>query len=122
QPLAVAGPSGGLLVAACVVSPFAVRISTRAGLLRPARRSTETDYSGRDVMLVRFAAAGLALVGLLAAWQAWLLRRPFPDPLVHSNRLALHWVEDRWRRPPLPRAGPGGPPRARRLPPPVPWP
>src|SRR5262249_52319037 len=67
--LAVAGPSGGLLVAACVVSPFAVRISTRAGLLRPARRSTETDYSGRDVMLVRFAAAGLALVGLLAAWQ-----------------------------------------------------
>jgi hypothetical protein len=97
--LAVAGPSGGLLVVACVVSPFVIRIATRAGLFRVAHRATELDYPGRDVVLVRFAAAGLALVGLLVVWQAWLLRQPFPDPIVHSNRLALYWVEDRWRWP-----------------------
>jgi len=101
--LAVAGPSGGLIIAACAGLPFAVRLVKRAadavGLAQTARRSAALDRFGGDDVLVRFAGAGLAIVAVLALWQAWLLRQPFPDPLVHSNRLALYWVEERWRWP-----------------------
>ncbi len=109
--LAVAGPSGGLLVAACVGAPFGVRLVQRtayAARFREAFHPGALDLFGGDAVLVRFAGAGLAIVALLVVWQAWLLRQPFPDPLVHSNRLALYWVEDRWRWPLMLGAGAAG--------------
>jgi hypothetical protein len=109
--LAVAGPSGVMLVVGCVSAPFVVRFFARrvgsAGLLRRAGSSALNAFD-RDAVLVRFAIIGLGLVGLLAAWQIWLLRQPFPDPIVHSNRLALYWVEDRWRWPLMFGAGAAG--------------
>src|SRR5205814_6179526 len=50
------------------------------------------------------AAAGLALFGLtsvvaLTAWEALLVRAGSSDALIHTNRLAVYWVEDRWRWP-----------------------
>jgi hypothetical protein len=110
--LAVAGPSGGLLVAVCVVLPFVVWLFARTmralGLLPPARSLAASEANGGDVVLLRFAVAGLVLVGLLAVWEVWLLLQPLPDPLVHSNRLALYWVEDRWRWPLMFAAGAAG--------------
>ncbi len=100
--LAVAGPSGMLLVAACAAVPFAVRGFVLAS---PARALVRwlSDASLRLAASTRLvyvlAAAGLALALALAVAQLWLLLQPNPDPLVHSNRLALYWVEDRWRWP-----------------------
>jgi hypothetical protein len=102
--MAAAGPSGITLVVACAAVPLV------SWLLRPAAARLALLYRrlewGRvrplaagDGVLVRFALGGLAVVLVLIAWQVWLLRQPFPDPLVHSNRLALYWVEDRWRWP-----------------------
>ena len=110
--LAVAGPSGGALVAGCSMVPFVARFLARTTRLvrfpwPPSRFATDDD-GNRDVVLTRFAIAGLALVGLLAAWEVWLLLQPLPDPLVHSNRLALYWVEDRWRWPLMFAAGSTG--------------
>jgi hypothetical protein len=102
--LAAAGPNGRTLVVACASIPaiswLIAQARARAGLHRV---STEDDHRGvsapGDPVLIRFALGGLAVVLVLAAWQVWLLRQPFPDPLVHSNRLALYWVEERWRWP-----------------------
>jgi hypothetical protein len=101
--LAVAGPSGSVLVAVCASAPGLAWVSARAahavGLLRGSPEDGGSRAPAGDALLVRFAVGGLALVLVLAAWQVWLLQAPFPDPLVHSNRLALYWVEDRWRWP-----------------------
>src|SRR5262249_32515274 len=109
--LAVAGPSGVTLVVGCVSAPFVVRLLARttdlAGLLRRIRSSLSDALVG-DRVLVRSAIGGLVLVGLLASWQVWLLLQPLPAPIVHSNRLALYWVEDRWRWPLMFAAGATG--------------
>ncbi len=102
--LAAAGPNGRTLVLGCAILPVFWWLSTwAAAKLGLARRATEgdlkADTDAGDALTVRFALGGLTLVLFLAAWQVWLLRQPFPDPLVHSNRLALYWVEDRWRWP-----------------------
>jgi hypothetical protein len=44
-----------------------------------------------------FAEIGAAFVVASAVTVVQLLPKPFPDPIVHSNHLALYWVEDRWR-------------------------
>lgn len=72
----------------------AATVTTPAGTL--ARRALE--------VVGRRGAIPLAVVGLitmvtLAAWQVWLVDQPNPDPLINSNRLAVYWVEDRWRWP-----------------------
>jgi hypothetical protein len=102
--LAAAGPDGRTLVLGCAILPVFWWLSTQAAAkLGLTRRATEGDLKrgtdAGDALTVRFAFGGLTLVLVLAAWQVWLLRQPFPDPLVHSNRLALYWVEDRWRWP-----------------------
>ncbi len=37
------------------------------------------------------------IVAGLAVWTVILILSPPIDPLIHSNRLALYWSEDRWR-------------------------
>ncbi len=37
------------------------------------------------------------IVAGLAVWTVILILSPPVDPLIHSNRLALYWGEDRWR-------------------------
>ncbi len=99
--LAVAGAGGRALVVACAAVPVLSWLTSRTAAVAGLRRrgGIGGDFTSENRVLVRFALGGLALVLVLVAWQAWLLRQPFPDPLVHSNRLALYWVEDRWRWP-----------------------
>jgi len=51
----------------------------------------------RGRLPLALALLGTCVVAALIAWQAFLLTQPNPDPLIHSNRLAVYWVEDRWR-------------------------
>lgn len=102
--LAAAGPNGRTLVVACasvpVISWLLATAATKVRLVRrPSKDDRGTTVVAGDALLVRFALGGLALVLVLAAWQTWILHQPFPDPLVHSNRLAVYWVEERWRWP-----------------------
>jgi hypothetical protein len=98
--MTVAGLTGGMIVAVCAVAPFAVAfLRTRLPALRSRSTAQRAFGSSRLVGAypTLFAVSGLLLVLVLAGWQIVLLRQPFPDPLVHSNRLAVYWVEDRWR-------------------------
>lgn len=45
------------------------------------------------------AIVSLVVLAALVAWQLYLTTQPNPDPLIHSNRLSVYWVEDRWRWP-----------------------
>ena len=98
--MTVAGLSGGVIVAVCATAPFAVSF-LRPRLHALASRSPLARAPGwsrvAGVSPTPFAVGGLVLVLVLAGWQVLVLRQPFPDPLVHSNRLAVYWVEDRWR-------------------------
>lgn len=102
--MAAAGPSGMTLVVACAAVPLVSwllrpAVARLAVLHRVSEESRVRAATAGEGALVRLALGGLAIVLVLVAWQVWLLRQPFPDPLVHSNRLALYWVEDRWRWP-----------------------
>jgi hypothetical protein len=101
--MAAAGPAGRTLVVACACIPAVSWLVAHAAVKVGFRPRLAGDDGGivdvGDAIAVRFALGGLALVLVLVAWEMWLLRQPLPDPLVHSNRLALYWVEDRWRWP-----------------------
>lgn len=91
----IAGLVAGLCVVAFVLSRPIGYLRTRGA---PACRRVLEVLSGPK------AAIGLAVLGLvilvgLICWQAYLLPQPNPDPLINSNRLAVYWVEDRWRWP-----------------------
>jgi hypothetical protein len=45
------------------------------------------------------AVVGACVTAVLMAWQGYSFTRPNPDPLIHTHRLTLYWVEDRWRWP-----------------------
>jgi hypothetical protein len=104
--MAQSGIPGSVIVAACALLPRVAAAVTpllagRVRLGRPARladrvRGVAEAIAGPRAEL-RLAIAGAALVAALAAWQVILLASPTTDPLIHTNRLALYWGEDRWR-------------------------
>jgi hypothetical protein len=102
QAMTVGGLSGRTIVVGCACLPFALRLVAPGRILAWARSALEKALDSARLASSApklLAGVGLATVLVLAAWQAWILHQPFPDPLVHSNRLAVYWVENRWRWP-----------------------
>ena len=97
--LAVVGPSGVLVVLVCACAPAIAYLGVLAGARVPSIPGLGAVRSRPKLVAWIAAGLGLGLVVGLAAWETWLLLQPDPNPLVHSNRLALYWVEDRWRWP-----------------------
>jgi hypothetical protein len=97
--LAVVGPHGVLLIASCAALPVVVMVAARAGARVPKVGLLDALRRRRTLVTWTLALTGLGLVVGLALWQAYLLAQPNPDPLIPTNRLALYWVEDRWRWP-----------------------
>jgi hypothetical protein len=102
QAMGESGLPGSAIVAACALAPClaeALAPMLRGGaelrLWRWARRAGDA-LAGRRAE-VRLAIGGAVVVGGLAVWEAILLAQPPTDPLIHTNRLALYWNEDRWR-------------------------
>jgi hypothetical protein len=106
---------GAVIVAACAMAPRIAAIAmtiarvvrkrrphlaTRAAVVierRAARiRSAEQALTSRKAILIA-AIAGAAIVAIFAIWEVALILTPPSDPLIHSNRLATYWGEDRWR-------------------------
>ncbi len=107
--LAETGLKGWVFVAACAAAPLVARgfeqpqrVLAAAG--RAARRLEEPGPT-RRLAVHGLAFAGLAMVALLTSWELVLAGRPSSDPLIHTNRLAIYWVEDRWRWLPMLAAG-----------------
>jgi lipopolysaccharide exporter len=99
------GVRGHWFVAGCALLPVAARgIPATAGpwLAARARALRRLDAPRTWTLL---AAAGLVAVVAIASVQVWQFLTPPSDPLAHSNRLSLYWVEDRWRWPLLLAAG-----------------
>jgi hypothetical protein len=98
-----AGLKGWIFVAVCATAPLVAR-----GFEQPKRAwafsgrlIVNIDQPGRRRSLALTVAAivGLVVVTALTVWEALLIYAGSPDPLIHSNRLAVYWVEDRWRWP-----------------------
>jgi hypothetical protein len=98
-----AGLHGWIFVAACALAPLVARgFRQPTLLLEHADRfalGLERPGPRRSLALPGLAALGLAVVVALTAWQGLLVHAGTSDPLIHSNRLAIYWVEDRWRWP-----------------------
>ena len=92
--LGESGVPGTWIIAAAVGVPVLARLVALAPL--PTLRVPHLRWKPGLLLL---ALAGLVGFVALAGWEAWLITQPGPDPLVHSNRLSLYWVEDRWRWP-----------------------
>lgn len=101
QGMALGGIPGSVIIAACVAAPRAVAIAApllrRGAALIAQRVSRIADSISAERTVIRFAVAGAAIVLVLAVWELLLVMQPPSDPLVHSNRLAIYWGEDRWR-------------------------
>jgi hypothetical protein len=94
------GIPGWAIVAACAAAPaVATALASRRSRLAEVRRGLHrvADALSGHRAETWLAIAGAALVGGLAVWQVVLLAQPATDPLIHTNRLALYWGEDRWR-------------------------
>ena len=99
---------GAVLIAACAVAPNGAALL--GALLRrypiaitpPARLSA---IARRGRVSLGLAVAGAAIVGALALWEVIALHIPPTDPLIHSSRLSVYWVEQRWRWFPMLAAG-----------------
>jgi hypothetical protein len=94
--LAVVGPSGLVLVVAAACLPIAaerLELGQRASIAGRLQ-ALLSDPAARMVL-----GFGLVVVLAFAGWQAWSIVHPDPDPHSPANRLALYWVEDRWRWP-----------------------
>lgn len=94
------GIPGWVVVGACVLLPWAagllrLPLPGRATLTR-ALTATGRVLTDRRAPLVLALAGAVTVLGL-AAWELVLVSRPPTDPLIHTNRLALYWGEDRWR-------------------------
>ncbi|MSO94777.1 MAG: hypothetical protein EXQ81_03160 [Thermoleophilia bacterium] len=99
QALGESGVHGALLVAICTLGPVAGRVAPPVGnRLGHAYRRVLEGLSSRDAILA-LAVAGVGTLVILAGFEVLLFGQPNPDPLVHTNRLSLYWVEDRWRWP-----------------------
>lgn len=94
------GIPGWVVVGACVLAPWtatALRLPLpgRATVLRALAAAGRAACHRRTVLAL--SVLGALVVAGLAAWELVLVRQPNADPLIHSNRLALYWGEDRWR-------------------------
>jgi hypothetical protein len=98
-----AGLRGWVFVVACALAPLVVRALERPerGLALLDRAAAHVARPGRirSVLAPALALAGLAGIAALTVWEVLLIRAGSPDPLIHANRLAVYWVEDRWRWP-----------------------
>jgi hypothetical protein len=98
-----AGLHGWLFVAACAVAPLvALGFPQPVRLLEHGNRLAqrlERPGRTRSFALPGLAMLGLAVVAGLTVWETLLVHAGSSDPLIHSNRLAIYWVEDRWRWP-----------------------
>ena len=98
-----AGLHGWLFVAACAFAPLVARgFEQPVRLLEHGNRlALRLERPGwiQSRALLALAALGLAVIAALTAWEALLVHTGSSDPLIHSNRLAIYWVEDRWRWP-----------------------
>ncbi len=96
-----AGVHGWLFIVACTLAPLVARGFERPdrALALAGRITAPVVTPGRKRTLGRtgLAIAGLVVVVALAVWEVLLIHAGSPDPLVHSNRLAVYWGEDRWR-------------------------
>ena len=96
-----AGVHGWLFVVACALAPLVARGFERPerALAFAGRIAAPVDVPGRTRSLGRtgLAIAGLVVVVALTVWEVLLVHAGSPDPLVRANRLAVYWVEDRWR-------------------------
>jgi hypothetical protein len=100
QAMSQSAAPGSVIIAACALAPRLAALAGPpllrvSGARRRARRVAALIAS--DAAAARLAVAGALIVVALAAWQVVLLRSHNPDPLVHTNRLAEYWGEDRWR-------------------------
>jgi hypothetical protein len=103
------GLKGWIFVAVCALAPAGVR-----ALERPERFLQMAEHIGwrlsertrlESGLLIGLALAGMAGVIGLALWESNLIQAGNADPLVQTNRLAIYWVEDRWRWPLMLAAG-----------------
>ena len=99
QAMAQAGIPGAVVIALCAAAPGVTTLLApllpRQRLARIGSRAAGTMTSAKTVRWL--AIAGAVLVWDLALWEVLLVAHPPADPLIHSNRLALYWGEDRWR-------------------------
>lgn len=104
QALAESGVQGWVIaVVLGVMSAGAYLCSTLRGRV-PVSLGRLTVRAGLERLAGTGTASALAVVSLvilagLIVWQLYLTTEPNPDPLIHSNRLSVYWVEDRWRWP-----------------------
>ena len=103
--LGEAGVPGPVLVAACALVPVLARAVPAPGrpFIGRADGVLRLLTSGRTQLVL--VTVGVTTLVLLGIWTLLLFREPNPDPLIHSNRLSLYWVEDRWRWPAMFAAG-----------------
>ena len=104
--LAETGLRGAVFIALCVLAPlvsfalaplvFERRLARAVKALGERLASTEAAF--------RLAVAGAAVTALLSIWELLLIRFPPGE----SARLAIYWVDDRWRWPLLMATGLAG--------------
>jgi hypothetical protein len=101
--LADVGLKGWIFVAACGLAPLIARAfeQPRRAWVFCDRVAGQLDLPGgtRSLVVVAAALGGVLVVAVLTVWEVVLIRAGSPDPLIHTNRLAVYWVEDRWRWP-----------------------
>jgi hypothetical protein len=101
--LADAGLKGWVFIPACALAPLVARgfEQPERALILLDRVAARLEPLGRTCSLIApaLALAGLAGIAGLTVWEALLIHAGSPDPLIHTNRLAVYWVEDRWRWP-----------------------
>ena len=99
EAMAQSGVPGAAVIAAAALAP---RIASYVRPLARGARLRRCGSAAARVLTSRRTLGWLALAGLLvvwdlALWEVMLILNPPHDPLIHSNRLALYWGEDRWR-------------------------
>jgi hypothetical protein len=103
QAFAETGLRGVVFVALCAAAPLGARALAHPRMPRPTvgwpSRALASLGSWRTVS--RLAVVGAVGTALVAAWELALVRFPPAD----SARLAIYWVDDRWRWPLLLCAG-----------------
>jgi hypothetical protein len=97
------GMRGLVFIGICVAAPFVTSVlrATRGPLELPGFVNRFTTRLGSADTAFRLALIGAAGTAAIVAWECALLRSP-PE---ESARLAIYWVDDRWRWPLLLIAG-----------------
>jgi hypothetical protein len=101
EAMALGGVPGSVIIAACVTAPrlaaMTAPVLRQIGTLIEQRALRLATSVASERTAIKLGVAGAAIVLTFAVWEVMLALRPPTDPLVHSNRLAIYWGEDRWR-------------------------